>query len=235
MKTRTGTLAVLATALACAPAQAAPTKVNVRVEGATHTLFEGSVVTDAHEVTGDDGTRHKCDGTNGGANAVPGPTATGALDTAAQRANLTLDAHWDQSFQDFIVNRIGPDAATSSKFWGVAVNGQELQVGGCQFEVHRRDQVLWAYDMFSKKHLLVLSGPHRARTRKTFRVRVVDGQDGKPVAHARVAGRRTNRRGIARLRFRKPGVKRLKARRHDSVRSNQLRVRVVRARAAFTG
>ena len=76
MKTRIGTLAVLTAVLACAPAYAAPVKVKLRVEGATKTIFEGRVTTDAHPVTGDESGPHKCDGTNGGANATPGPTAT---------------------------------------------------------------------------------------------------------------------------------------------------------------
>src|SRR5947208_13542981 len=96
MKTRFGTRAVLATALACAAAaggatavHAAPVKVNVRIEGATKTLFEGPVTTDAHAVTADTSGPHPCDGTNGGAHPTPGPTATGALDDAAKLAGLT--------------------------------------------------------------------------------------------------------------------------------------------------
>ena len=121
MKTRIGTLAVLTTVLACAPAYAAPTKVKVRVEGATKTIFEGSVRTTAHAVTGDDTGPHTCDGTNGGANATPGPTATGALDTASYRAGFSWAGSWSDQFQDFTVDKIGPDAASSSKFWGVGV------------------------------------------------------------------------------------------------------------------
>lgn len=228
MNTRTGTLAVLAAALVCAPAaSAAPTTVNVRVEGATKTIFEGRVTTDAHEVKDSAGVPHRCDGTNGGAHPTPAPTATGALDTAASKANFSLDASWDQSFEDFIVNRIGPDASTSSKFWGVAVDGTELQVGGCQAQLKAGDQVLWAYDLFSKKHILGLHGPHKVRAGRAFAVKVIDSQDGKPVGGARVGGKLSNAQGVVRLRYRKPGVKRLKATRSDSVRSNQLRVKVL--------
>src|SRR3954464_15854011 len=111
MKPRIGTLAVLTAALALAPAaaQAAPTKVKVRVEGATKTLFEGAVTTDAHPVDGGDGSGPQtCDGTNGGANPTPGPTATGALDDAAKLGNLAWSGKFDPSFSDFVVSKIGP-------------------------------------------------------------------------------------------------------------------------------
>jgi hypothetical protein len=229
MKTRIGTLAVLTIVLACAAtAQAAPTKVTVRVEGAKKTIFEGSIRTAVHAVTGDESGPHKCDGTNGGANATPAPTATSSLDTASKRANFGWTGAWSDSFQDFAVSKIGPDTQTSSQFWGVAVDGKSLEVGGCQFQVHGGDEVLWAYDLFNKKHILRLRGPHRTRVGRLVKLKVTDGQTGKPVRGARVAGRKTNAKGIARVRFHSRGVKRLKAKRADSVRSNQLRVKVRR-------
>ena len=233
MKTRIGTIAVLTGALALVPAgaQAAPTKVKVRVEGATKTIFEGAVTTDVHQVDGNDGSgAHTCDGTNGGASNVPGPTATGALDDAAKLGSFSWTGSFDPSFSDFVVSKIGPDSATSSQFWGVAVQGQQLQVGGCQFKVSPGEEVLWAFDMFSKKHILEASGPRRIRAGKAFKVKVIDGQDGKPVAGARVGGKKTNAKGVVKLRYRHIGTKRLKARKADSVRSNQLRVKVLPSR-----
>ena len=232
MKTRIGTLAVLTSALAFAPvAEAAPTKVKVRVEGATKTIFEGSVTTDAHPVDGGDGSgAHTCDGTNGGANAVGGPTATGALDTAATERDFGWSGSWSDDFEDFVVNDIGGDEATSTQFWGVAVNRKPLQIGGCQYQVADGDEVLWAYDLFSKKHVLRLRGFRRTRVGRAYRVKVIDGQTGDPVKGARVAGRRTDENGVARLRFKARGTKRLKARHADAVRSNQIRVKVLRKR-----
>jgi hypothetical protein len=232
MKTRIGTLAVLTAALAIAPAaQAAPTKVKVRVEGATKTIFEGTVKTDVHQVNGGDGSgSHVCDGTNGGASTTAGPTATGALDDAARLGNFAWAGKFDSSFSDFIVNKVGPDAATSTQFWGVAVDGKSLQVGGCQFKVAAGQEVLWAYDLFSQKNVLLLSGPSKARAKKTFKVHVIDGADGKPVAGVSVGGKKTNAAGVAKLRYRTIGTKRLKARKAGSLRSNQLRVKVLPAR-----
>jgi hypothetical protein len=228
MKTTIGTLAVLTAMLACAPAYAAPANVKLRVEGATKTIFEGTVRTNGEQVTGDESGPQKCDGTNGGANATPGPTATGALAAASEAGSFSWVGSYSTSFEDFVVNQIGPDQATSEQFWGVAVNGADLQVGGCQYQVKTGDEVLWAYDLFSKKNILQLSGAKKTRVGKLYRVKVRDGRTGKAVSGATVGGRKTNAGGIAKLRFTSRGAKRLKATRADSVRSNQLRVQVLR-------
>jgi hypothetical protein len=234
MNTRTGTLAVLAALSCAAPASAvaAPTEVTVRVEGATKTIFEGTVTTDVHEVNGGDNSgAHKCDGTNGGAGTVPGPTPTGALDDATKLSGLTWQGDYSASFSDFQVNRIGPDAATDKAFWGVGVNGKSLEVGGCQQLVSDGDEVLWAYDLFSKKHVLRAVASHRVRAGRLLTVRVVDTQNGRtPVAGATIGGKRTNADGVVKLRFRTTGTKRLKATKDDSLRSNQLAVKVLKRR-----
>jgi hypothetical protein len=231
MNTRNRALAVLAVATACAApaaATAAPTKVTVRVEGKTKTIFEGTVTTDVHDVDAGDGSgAHKCDGTNGGAGTVPGPTATGAMDDAVKLAGLTWSGSYDASFQDFLVNQIGPDASTSSAFWGVAVQGKSLQVGGCQAVVSAGQEVLWAYDSYGKK-LLRASGPKKTRVGKVTSVKVIDTEKGKPVAGAHIGGKKTNAGGIAKLRFKTPGTKRLKATASKAIRSNQLVVKVLK-------
>ena len=225
-KTTIGTLAVLTTMLASAPAHAETVK--LRVEGETKTIFEGKVRTDGEDVMGDETGPHTCDGTNGGANPTPGPTATGALGAAAADGAFAWNATWNEDFADFVVNSIGPDSANDTQFWGVAVNGEDLQVGGCQYQVDAGDEVLWAYDLFAKKNVLLLSGAKRTRVGRLYKVKVRDGRTGKPVGDARVGGKRTNRKGIARMRFATRGAKRLKATRDDSVRSNQLRIQVLR-------
>jgi hypothetical protein len=234
MNTRNGALAVLVVALACAApatAGAAPTKVTVRVEGKSKTIFEGALTTDVHAVDGGDGSgAHKCDGTNGGAGTVPGPTATSAMDSAVKLAGLTWSGSFDTSFDDFIVNRIGPDASSSSQFWGVAVQGKSLQVGGCQQVVTAGQEVLWAYDLFGKK-LLHASGAKKVRAGKVLSVKVVDSEKSNaPVAGARIGGKKTNAQGIAKLRFKTTGTKRLKATAAKAVRSNQLTVKVLKAK-----
>jgi hypothetical protein len=235
MITRYGTRAVLiaalaGAALAPATAGAAPTKVKVRVEGKTKTIFEGAVSANVHQVDGSDGSgAHKCDGTNGGAGTVAGPTATSALDDAVKLGGLTWAGTYTASFEDFVVNRIGPDAATSSAFWGVAVQGKSLEVGGCQRVVSKGEEVLWAYDLFSKKHVLRASGGSKVRVGRLYKVRVTDTQNSNvPVAGVHIGGKKTDAKGSVQLRFKSTGTKRLKATKADSVRSNQLTVKVLK-------
>lgn len=229
MKTRIAALAAVSAAIGCAPAYAAPTTVNVRVEGLRHTIYDATVSTTAHAIAKDSSGSHPCDGTNGGANSAPGPTATGALDDASRDGGFAWSGSWSSSFQDFLVNQIGPDAGTASRFWLVAVNYQPLQVGGCQYEVKPGDQVLWYYGS-GEKYLLTLSGPHRAVAGHAFRVKVLDGTSGKPVADARVGRARTNANGVAHVVVRHAGRVRLRATLPGSLRSAPLVVRVRRLR-----
>ena len=67
------------------------TTIYLRVEGADKTLYEGPVQTIGGTVTTYLGGTRRCDGTNNNVNATPGPTATGALDSAAKRAGFTWD------------------------------------------------------------------------------------------------------------------------------------------------
>jgi hypothetical protein len=223
MKSRIGALAALGLALACPNALAAPATVNLRVEGATDTIFEGKVRTDGHAIEQDKNGPQPCDGTNAGANPTPGPTVTSALDDA-----VAWDGTFNPSFSDFLVNRIGPDAATSDKFWGTALNGTPTELGGCQVQVKAGDDVLWAYDMFSAKQFLELRGPRTARVDRPFRVRVTDAKNGdKPVKGASVSGvATTNSRGYATIVANDKGPLLAKAERRGAIRSNALVVRV---------
>ena len=214
---RIGTLAVLLLLSTAAPAGAAPVTVNLRIEGSSATIFEGPVTTDAKTIDG-----HPCDGTNGGANATPGPTMTSALDDASIAHQFPWSGTWFDGLQDFGIDSIGPDANTSTQFWGYAYNWKPSQIGGCQQEVKAGNQVLFAFDFFSKAHLLELSGASKAEVGQGVPVKVVDGQDGAPIAGASVDGRQTGSDGTATVSFGSPGVVRLKAERADSVRSNEL-------------
>ena len=189
------------------------------------TIYDAPVITDGHAIQQDKAGPQPCDGTNNGANPTPGPTVTSALDDA-----IAWDGVWSNSLKDFEITRIGPDANSTTKFWGLALNFHPLQVGGCQQRVKTGDQVLFAYDLFSKKHVLQLTGPKTATSGKRFKVKVVDGQNGQPVAGAKVGVAHTNAQGVASTSFRGAGRAVLKADKADSVRSNALVVKVKRAR-----
>jgi hypothetical protein len=212
----------LVAAIAATPALAAPVQVTLRVEGATRTIYENGVTTDGHNVTTASGGTHKCDGTNGGVNPSPGPSATAALDDGARFGGFSWDGTFDPGFDDYLVSRIGPDSQTSSQFWALLVNSKFSQVGGCQQRVREGDEVLWAFDGFSKQHVLRLDGPGSAHTGDPVSVRVTDHQNGAPVSGATVGSARSGGDGRATLRFPDPGIFRLKAERSDSIRSNAL-------------
>ena len=218
----TATLAVLAAAL---PATAAALKVNVRVEGKTQTLIERNVNTFVHPVTGDASGPHKCDGTNAGANPTPAPTLTGAFDDAARKASVSWGGTWNQSFEDFLIDRVGPDSSTSSQFWGTVLNFEDTSAGGCQVQVKEGDQVLLAFDSFGKRKLR-LTGPRGARSGDVFALFVLDGATNSRVAGASVGGKTTNTQGRVLLRRTRRGLLRFKATAPDSIRSNQWKVRI---------
>jgi hypothetical protein len=181
---RFGTLGVLVAAATLGgglaqAAQAAPVTVNLRIEGASSTIFEGFVTTDAKTIQG-----HSCDGTNGGANPTPGPTMTSALDDASILHGFPWSGAWSDGLHDFGINSIGPDANNSSQFWGYAYNWQSSNVGGCQQEVRDGDQVLFGFDFFSKSHFLELSGPASAQVGQPVQLKVVDGQDNSAISGA---------------------------------------------------
>jgi hypothetical protein len=203
--------------------------VRLRVEGLASTLFDGPVETVPHAVMG-----HTCDGTNGGANPTPGPTMTGALDSAG----LPWDGTWFASFEDFSVDRIGPDAAdlVNNRFWGLVLNGSQTSVGGCQQQVKVGDEVLFAYDLFSKAHILKLTASSLiVPVGQPVTFTVVDQQNGSPVAGASVGSATTGAAGTASASFPVPTSVTFKAEKADSVRSAPVTVCVFEPSAGGCG
>jgi hypothetical protein len=215
---------LLLTAVAAPAALAAPATVNLRIEGASSTIFEGPVTTDGKTIAG-----HRCDGTNGGANPSAGPTMTSALDDASIAHGFTWAGTWFNGFDDFGIDRIGPDASNSSQFWGYALNYTATSVGGCQQEVSSGDQVLFGFDFFNKTHLLKLSGPASSPVGQPLIVHVVDGTNNADIDGATVGGQTTDASGNATITPSGAGVLHLKADKADSVRSNALEVCVTSA------
>lgn len=215
-----------ASLLGATTAFAAPASINLRVEGRNTTIFEGPVTTDGKTVTPSSGNDQRCDGTNGGGTppGSPGPTPTTTLDDGARLGSFTWDGTYFDSFDDYQIDRVGPDASTSSEFWGQFVNSQASQVGGCQEIVKSGDEVLWAFDAFSKENVLKLASPTSATTGRPFTVRVTDGANGQPQSGATVGGVTTDAGGNAQLNFAEAGIYPLKAERPQSVRSNGVTV-----------
>jgi hypothetical protein len=226
---RSGAVGLLLAIAACAPAAASPVTVDVRIEGIRTTLFDGKVTTDVHPVDAGDGSGpHKCDSTNGGANATPAPTLLGAFDTAVHQAGITWAGEYFPDFEDFGIDRVGPDSSDTknNRYWGQVLNYKDTQVGGCQQRVHSGDQVLIAFNSFGHPKL-ELSGPATATVGKPVRLTVIDGETGKPFRGALVRGATTGARGHVRVTFGSPGIHRMKARRSgEAIRSNQLAVTV---------
>jgi hypothetical protein len=223
---RSGALALLLAAVACAPAVAKQVPVNVRIEGQRSTLFEGRLLARVHKVDSGDGTGgHTCDGTNGGANSTPAPTLLGAFDQAVRSSFLSWSGAYSTGFQDFTIDRVGPDSSDTktNRYWGQALNFKDTQLGGCQIQVKSGDQVLIAFNSFGHPKLK-LAGPRQVAAARPFTVTVFDGEKGKPVAGAIVRGRSTGPRGRVRLTLPEEGTYRFKARAKDAIRSNALTV-----------
>jgi hypothetical protein len=159
---------------------------------------------------------------------------TGALDDAG----VSWTGTWFDSFQDFSVDSIGSDAADvgSGRFWGLLLNGKPTDVGGCQQRVADGDEVLFAYDLFQKAHVLRLSASTTVvEAGRTTDLAVVDSQNGAPVEGASVAGATTAADGHASAVFAAPGSFAVRAEKSDSVRSNAVTVCVYDATAGGCG
>lgn len=153
--------ASLLVAFAVPVAQAAPTQVNVRIEGKAETIFEGPVRTDVHRIrASSDSQWRRCDGVNVNVpqNKVPGVVPTSAAADAMRIAGLGFDGQWYKSYEDYFLERWGPDAEdpAASEYWGVLVNNVFTDVGGCQYQLDGGDEVLWVYDAFDGRERLAL-------------------------------------------------------------------------------
>lgn len=220
---RAACLLVAAAALLALPgaAQAAPVTVTLRIEGLTSTIYEGPVATDARTFAKDASGPHPCDGTNGAVNPSPGPTMTSALQDGQAPGGYTWDGTWFAGFDDFGIDRIGPDASDNVNFryWGYALNGVPTAVGGCQQRVAAGDEVLFAYDMFGRT-VLRLALPATATAGDPVTATVTNAETGTPVAGAAVLGAATGADGTAAVTFPAAGVQRVKAEKAGAIRSN---------------
>src|ERR1044072_3608143 len=158
-------VASLIVTIATPAVQAAPTQVNVRIEGRTETLFEGPILTEGHDVRAAESDEEApkagrpCDGTNNGQHSTPGPTPTAASVDAMSILGEDFDGKWYEApLEDYFVKRWGPDGqdVVKGEYWGLIVNNVFTNVGGCQYQLDGGDEVLWAYDAFDGRSRLTL-------------------------------------------------------------------------------
>ncbi len=131
---------MIALAIVAPVAEAIP--VDVRIEGAGRTVFEGPVNSDIRQVqASSDSTVRKCDGTNNGAHADASPTATSVTADALALIGQGFDGRWYPGYEEYLITRLGGEASGS---WGIYRNEVRASVGGCQLAVEAGDRVLWA-------------------------------------------------------------------------------------------
>src|ERR1700704_5919967 len=154
-------VASLLIVVAAAAAQAAPTNVNVRIEGAEETLFERTIPVDIHKIkASSDTVERDCDGINelDPENVVPRVTPTLASVDAMSSIGETFDGQWYEGFGDYFITRWGPDQqnTVTGAYWGILVNEVYANVGGCQQQLNENDEVLWVWDAFKDRPTLAL-------------------------------------------------------------------------------
>jgi hypothetical protein len=154
------TVASLLVVLPVPLAQAAPTQVHVRIEGKAETVFEGPILTDVHRIkSSNDSQWRRCNGVTAlTPSKTPGVVPTSAASDAMRIIGETFDGLWYSQWEDYFIERWGPDAqgVGSFEYWGVIVNNAFTDVGGCQHQLDGGDEVLWVYDAFHDRPRLVL-------------------------------------------------------------------------------
>jgi hypothetical protein len=231
LRSPAGLAGLLLTVLLAAPASAAPVTVDLRIEGATRTIFEGPVTTDVRpfRFTGETES-HTCDGTaaSGGTSATPVATRGAVMAQAAETAPFEISGTWHPQFGASFTSIDGESVAfdpATNRFLGEYENGTFASVGACADGVQRGDEVLFAYGDGSEA-LLVLSGPADADPGDTVTLRVT--ADGAPVAGATVGGVQTGADGTARVGpLARTAHSDFKATKPGAIRSNRLRVCVL--------
>ncbi|HET6551582.1 MAG TPA: hypothetical protein VFG79_24150, partial [Solirubrobacter sp.] len=204
-----------------APAAAAPVTVDLRIEGASRTLFEGPVTTDVRTFTAADG-EHRCDG---GAGAV---TRGAVIDAASEAAPFSMVATWNPGYGNPTFAQIAGDSVAydpaTNRFLAEYKNGAFASDGSCSDAVAPGDRVLFAFADGSET-LLALSGPATAKPGAAVTLKVTDAASGAPVAGASVAGAVSGADGsVSAGPWNDRGDHDLKAAKAGSIRSNRVRV-----------
>ena len=225
--------AVLVALLACATAQAAPVTVNLRVEGASSTIFEGPVTTDGK--VDRQGREHARVRRHHEPRRIPGPGPTVDLGARRRAARGRILVDRRRSFDDFFdaEHRRRGQRPTTPVLGLSRSTTVPLEVGGCQQQVAHgrrgavRVRLLRRPARFAERPLLRLRGPAGRPPVSRWLVADEFTCRRRPTS-SDAAGRRRDGRGRRRpartarptVTFDAPGLKRLKAERAGSIRSN---------------
>ena len=239
LKRLAGLAAGLAVLVPAPAALAAPVTVQLRIEGANGTLFEGPVTTDIRtfRFTGD-ATEHQCDGTTTGTSPSPVPTRGAALVAASESTPFSIRGTWSDQFGATINEVAGQNTAFdpgSGSFLAEYKNEAFASVGACGDPISGGDRVLFAYTD-GRGPLLALTGPTTAKPGTTATVKVTNAATGAPISGATVDGKSTGADGTAVVGpFTTRGNQDIKASKTGTVRSNRLRVCVSDGADGFCG
>jgi hypothetical protein len=140
--------------LVVAPFAHAAGEYNVRIEGKSETLYEGKLPVSIQQVEATSDTEpHECDGISE-AGEEPAVTPTLASAEAMESIGQTFDGQWYSyigPYGDYFITRWGPDEQDNAAgaWWGVLVNNELTNVGGCQYRLDEEDEALWLYNAFA--------------------------------------------------------------------------------------
>jgi hypothetical protein len=227
-----GLAAVALAAVVAMPgaASAAPVTVNLRIEGATQTLFEGPVTTDVRrfQFTGDPNA-YDCNGmAPAGTSPSPVPTRGAAITAASQAGQLTMTGTFNTAFASPVFETVDGENvvydANTGRYLAEYKNGAPSQTGACGDPIANGDDVLFAYATGSEI-ALKLTGPSTAAPGSPVLLHVTNEADGSAVAGAIVAGATSGGDGAVTVGpFATRGEQDLKATKSGAIRSNRLSV-----------
>ena len=218
---------ILVLAVGATSAHAAPVTTDLRIEGATSTLFEGPITTDVRpfHFTGD-ATMHECDGTSSTGGSSPTPVVTrGTVLAAAIDGGLQANGTWfsfGPGFDTIAGQNVAFDAATNN-YLVEYDNGAVAATGACSDPVSAGEEILFAYGDGSQI-ALTLSAPSAARAGQAVRLVVRNAADSTGQAGVSVGGVTTDADGVATVSFPRAGTYTLKAQKPGTIRSNAVTI-----------
>jgi hypothetical protein len=217
-----------------------PATVDLRIEGATSTLFEGRVTADVlpFQFSGDP-VAHQCDGTagGGGGNSPQPVTVRNNAISAATGPALSYTGTWFSFGAAFsTINGVSVDYdAGSGRYLAEYKNGQFAATGGCSDPIVTGDDVRDAFADGSET-LLGLSGPATVKPGTTATLTVSDlGAPATKISGATVGGATSGADGTVTVGPLPAGPSTFKATKTGAIRSNAVTVCATDGADGFCG